>query len=409
MSASARTRIKARLLPRFPAAINGGLMIDATREGSALTLAFTMSRLSEAPAPESAWRLPAYDPLGDAYRSVTVGAVAAGVSVSLAQVSDMSADARAFNAAADVGAMRTVLGAAPATHGHGLAQIVDMSADARTVNAAADVAAMRAALGAAAATHTHAAAQITDSQAFGRSMLATATSAAGTALIDTFTASTKGLAPPSGGGTAAYLRADGTWTVPGGSGDVVGPASATDNAAARFDATTGKLIQSSPLLIADTTGALSRTGGGGIAVQGTNTNDSAATGFVGEVVESQVLVGTGVNLTSSTPANITSFALTPGDWDVWATIAYNPSATPSRFIGSISTSSATHVVSPGSGGFIDYRFTSTAFETGGSGSFAVGQRRISVSSNTTIYLVMTAVFSSGSCTGFGYLAARRVR
>ncbi len=41
-----------------------------------------------------------------------------------------------------------------------------------------------------------------------------------------------------------------------GSGDVVGPASATDNAVARFDSTTGKLIQNSVVTISDT-GAMS--------------------------------------------------------------------------------------------------------------------------------------------------------
>lgn len=38
----------------------------------------------------------------------------------------------------------------------------------------------------------------------------------------------------------------------GGSGDVVGPASATDNAIARFDAATGKLLQSSAVTLSDT-------------------------------------------------------------------------------------------------------------------------------------------------------------
>lgn len=38
----------------------------------------------------------------------------------------------------------------------------------------------------------------------------------------------------------------------GGSGDVVGPASATDNAIARFDSTTGKLIQNSSATLSDT-------------------------------------------------------------------------------------------------------------------------------------------------------------
>jgi len=50
-------------------------------------------------------------------------------------------------------------------------------------------------------------------------------------------------------------------TTGGGSGDVVGPASATDNAIARFDLATGKLIQNSAVLIADTTGVISGTQG----------------------------------------------------------------------------------------------------------------------------------------------------
>jgi len=40
----------------------------------------------------------------------------------------------------------------------------------------------------------------------------------------------------------------------GASGDVVGPASATDNAVVRFDGATGKLVQNSAVTIADTTG-----------------------------------------------------------------------------------------------------------------------------------------------------------
>lgn len=76
-----------------------------------------------------------------------------------------------------------------------------------------------------------------------------------TALLDTFSTGAKGLTPASGGGTTNFLRADGTWAAPagggGGSGDVVGPASATDNALARFDATTGKLIQNGGVTLDD--------------------------------------------------------------------------------------------------------------------------------------------------------------
>jgi len=41
-----------------------------------------------------------------------------------------------------------------------------------------------------------------------------------TALLDTFTSTLKGLAPSSGGGTSNYLRADGTWATPPGTGGV---------------------------------------------------------------------------------------------------------------------------------------------------------------------------------------------
>jgi hypothetical protein len=44
------------------------------------------------------------------------------------------------------------------------------------------------------------------------------------------------------------------------SGDVDGPASATDNAIARFNGTTGKLIQNSDVTIADTTGTITTPG-----------------------------------------------------------------------------------------------------------------------------------------------------
>lgn len=55
-----------------------------------------------------------------------------------------------------------------------------------------------------------------DITASGKSMLTAASVAAQTALLNTFTSTLKGLAPASGGGTANFLRADGTWAAAGG-------------------------------------------------------------------------------------------------------------------------------------------------------------------------------------------------
>ena len=66
--------------------------------------------------------------------------------------------------------------------------------------------------GKAAAVHTHPSAEISDSTAAGRSMLTAADAAAQTTLLNTVTSTLKGLAPASGGGTSAFLRADGSWT-----------------------------------------------------------------------------------------------------------------------------------------------------------------------------------------------------
>ena len=126
-----------------------------------------------------------------------------------------------------------------------------------------------------------------------------------TAMLNTFTTSLKGLAPASGGGTTNFLRADGTWAAPpgggGGSGDVVGPASATDNAIARFDGTTGKLIQNSGASI-DDSGNITATN-----LSGTNTGNVTLSGenylsLAGQVITANAVNLSGTNVTGTLAA-----------------------------------------------------------------------------------------------------------
>ena len=85
--------------------------------------------------------------------------------------------------------------------------------------------------------------------------------------IDIITTDENGLA--DGGAGGQELRFNGVALGTGGTGDVVGPASATDLAAARFDTTTGKLIQDSGLLIDDVAVSLlvARTANNAVAAQ----------------------------------------------------------------------------------------------------------------------------------------------
>lgn len=91
----------------------------------------------------------------------------------------------------------------------------------------------------------------------GRSMVAAASAAAQTALLSAFTGDSgsggvKGLVPaPASGDTAAnkFLKADGTWTAPSGSGDVTGGSASTDGEVVLYSGTGGKTIKRSNTII----------------------------------------------------------------------------------------------------------------------------------------------------------------
>jgi len=93
-------------------------------------------------------------------------------------------------------------------------------------------------------------------------------------------------------------------------GDVVGPASATDNALARFDATTGKLIQNSVGILSDA-GALS--GLTGLTSSGSITLSSLTSGRV-TYAGTAGLLQDSANLTFS--STVTSIGVAPSTWSL---------------------------------------------------------------------------------------------
>jgi hypothetical protein len=79
--------------------------------------------------------------------------------------------------------------------------------------------------------------------------------------LPVMTSTVGGAVPTPPNNTTTFLRGDGTFAAPAGGGDVVGPGSSTDNALARFDLATGKLIQNSVLIVDDSGNIVGPTAG----------------------------------------------------------------------------------------------------------------------------------------------------
>ncbi len=144
-------------------------------------------------------------------------------------------------------------------------------------------------------------------------------------------------------------------------------------------------------------------------IVGTTTNNNAAATYVGEYIESEILVGAAVSVTTATATDITSISLTAGDWDVWGNVQSLPDAatTTTLMISYVSATSATIPVYPNKGAVAEISGVNIA--AGQVLTLPTGTRRYSVAAPTTIYLEVYMNFAVNTMTAFGCIAARRVR
>ena len=99
-----------------------------------------------------------------------------------------------------------------------------------------------------------------------------------TTLLDVFSSTLKGLTPSSGGGTANFLRADGTWTTPAGGGTVTSVSVVTANGVSGTVATATTTPAITLTLGAVTPSSVAATGTvTGSNLSGTNTGDQTIT------------------------------------------------------------------------------------------------------------------------------------
>lgn len=146
---------------------------------------------------------------------------------------------------------------------------------------------------------------------------------------------------------------------------------------------------------------------------GTGTNDNAAAGYLGEFVHSDVPLGSAVTLTTTATAyNVTSIALTAGDWDIEGNVAFTAAGTSATvWQAGINLTSATlpaisSGISAGSGPVVE--LTASAGLVGGQ-AVSTGKGRLSVSGSATVYLIAYMQFTGTSPAAYGFIAARRAR
>lgn len=145
---------------------------------------------------------------------------------------------------------------------------------------------------------------------------------------------------------------------------------------------------------------------------GTNTNNNANAGSVGEYISSTIASGSAVTLTTATGANMTSVSLTAGDWDVSCDFHYNPGATTNITGGSSSISSTTATITSfGNGDGTVVTLVSPAVGAVIGQNFAqhVGPVRVSLSGTTTYFAVSNYNFTVSTLQVYGTLRARRIR
>lgn len=148
----------------------------------------------------------------------------------------------------------------------------------------------------------------------------------------------------------------------------------------------------------------------------TTTNNSAATGYIGQYTASVIASGSAVSLTNATPANLTSISLEAGDWDVSVKCNFKGAATTlvATLACGISTTSATFDTTNGRSAFTYVSGGTAALYNAIAGGFppptvSVSSARLSLSGTTTVYATAGSQFTTSTSAVYGVLSARRPR
>lgn len=144
----------------------------------------------------------------------------------------------------------------------------------------------------------------------------------------------------------------------------------------------------------------------GVAVHGTNTNDNASAGFIGEYVESVISSATDFPATN-TYGDLTSISLTAGDWEISLNIDVSAQGgTYTQILSGIGTASGNSSTNLSNGNTIAHIWTPTATSNS---SGCVSGYRASLSGTTIYYLKYLSSYTGTAAKATGRLSARRMR
>ena len=142
-----------------------------------------------------------------------------------------------------------------------------------------------------------------------------------------------------------------------------------------------------------------------LGITGTATNNNAAVGVVGQLISSIVLASSPVALTDNIAANITSIALTAGDWNVWGNVRLNGSTF--NMDGAGVWASTVSAVQP-----TTEKVNAFEVDVGNELSVwgsSIPYQRVSLAAPATLYLSTQCGFSTGTVAASGQIFARRAR
>lgn len=151
---------------------------------------------------------------------------------------------------------------------------------------------------------------------------------------------------------------------------------------------------------------------------GTNTNDAASAGRVGEILTASKAEGSPVSLTTATQTNILAspLSVTAGCWLIWSVIGYIPGATTTigQLTGSTSLTTAAlpniSTMAIGSGGEARNQISLASIVTNAVDIGVFVTPHVAFFSGTTsLYLVAYATFGVSTLSAYGSIQALRIR